>query len=85
MLRHPIVLTSRQTKRSPGPGLGGQQRGSIELVEAPAMHDLGFDKAREGRRTATGGLQFLRHAQRQEGDPYEFGLTAHGTRYRMSK
>jgi hypothetical protein len=78
MLRRLIVLPSRQTKRPLAQGVDGLDRRSIELVEAPTMHDVGFDEPREGQRTANGGLQLLRHAQQQEGDQGDGDLDADG-------
>src|SRR3979409_251437 len=76
MLRRRMVLASWQTERPLTRASEGFGWRSVELVEAPGLHDVELNKPGKAQRTADGGLQFLRHAQQQKGDQGDGHLDA---------
>ena len=60
-----MVLASWQTERPLTRASEGFGWRSVELVEAPGCMTLSLTSLAEAQRTADGGLQFQRHAQRE--------------------
>src|SRR6202011_5187152 len=76
VFRHQTVLVSWQAKHPLTWAFEGFGWRSVELVEAPGMHDVELNKPGKAQRTADGGLQSLRHAQQQKSDQGDGHLDA---------